>query len=370
MLPPPASYGQLIANRYTDCAQPLANLRPGGRALPFLAAGGISPTELTQIAMQVSQGQELSRNCRDLHGRLAEAPAPANRGAAVDDLLAARVAPCHARRFAVVISHDVDRTTLCEATAIAKRLFGAGRSRRPGPAPNSGSPHSTIAKTIDALLKFELENNIRAIFFFLAGPYSLARYGSRTSARWASAQALIHAVKAAGMEIGLHGSYYAMEKDSYSAEYRRLSDAAQSIIRHHRNHYLRYNPTDFWRQLSAAGLTIDHSVGFTSGWGLRTGTCVPYPTYDHSTQALSQIIEVPMLLMDGTWSRQFDRANLKEIRSLLETVRRHHGCVGINFHPESLATNPPVWEYFKQIIEICRELGADLMLPNDLTVTD
>ena len=368
MNPAPPSFGQLIANRYQDCVHPLVNRLTGTISAPPLA-DGFSQTDLAQIATHVSQSQELSRDCRDIHGRLDEAFAPANRGAAVDDLLATATAPCPARRFSVVITHDVDRTTLCEVTAIAKRFLGVCRSRQLAPAPtrNCGS---IIARTIDALVQFESENNIRSIFFFLSGPYSLARYGSRTSAGWPSAQAIIRAVQAPGMEVGLHGSYYAMENDSYGDECRRLADTAQTIIRHHRNHYLRYNPSHFWKQLSAAGLTVDHSVGFTSGWGLRSGTCVPYPAYDHSTQALSRIIEVPMLLMDGTWSQQFSVMNLEKIRSLLETVRRHHGCVGINFHPESLAMNPTVWEYFKRIIDICRELGADMMLPADPSTTD
>ena len=368
MNPAPPSYGQLIANRYQDCSHPLSRLL-GTIFAPPLAATSFSQSDLAQIATHVTQGQELSRDCRDIHGRLDEAFAPANRGAAVDDLLVTAAAPCPTRRFSVVITHDVDRTTLCEATAIAKRILGVCRSRRQGTTPTDNCG-TTIARTIDALLQFESDNNIRSIFFFLSGPYSLARYGSRTSARWASTQTIIRAVKAAGMEIGLHGSYYAMENDSYGDECRRLADTAQTIIRHHRNHYLRYNPSHFWKQLSSAGLAVDHSVGFTSGWGLRSGTCVPYPTYDYTTQALSRIIELPMLLMDGTWSQQLDLTNIGKIRCLLETVRRHHGCVGINFHPESLATNPTVWEYFKRIIGICRELGADMMLPSDLSTAN
>ena len=358
----PASYGQLIAVRYRDCVDPLS--RDAFRSIPSPdAPNKISQDDLSLIANHVSLGRELSRNARDAHGRLDAGFVQQDQGAVVDDLLAATVAPCSARRFSVFITHDMDRTTLCECTAIAK-LFTGMRSHTLRSTLNSLSTcRSVIAKTIDELLRFEADNNIRSVFFFLSGPYSLARYGSRTSVRWSSAQGILRAVKAADMEIGLHGSYYAADKDSYADECRRLADAAQVTIRHHRNHYLRYNPKSFWRELSKAGIPYDHSIGFSTGWGLRTGTCIPYPVYDLSAQALSDIIEVPMLLMDGTWAQKFDRANMDSIRVLFETVRRHRGCVGINFHPEVLATQRAVWDCFRHVIAICRELGADMRMP-------
>jgi len=357
----PASYGQLIATRYRDCATPLAT-DVSGAIPPLGTASGISQADLAFIASLVSLGHELSHAVRDTHGRLDEEHTPHGRGAVVDHLLAGTLAPCPQRRFSVIITHDVDRTTLCECTAIAK-LFIETRSRTLRSTIRSlGVCGSAIARTIDELLCFEADNNIRSIFFFLSGPYSLARYGSRTSARWGSAQGIIRAVTAAGMEIGLHGSYYAKDNGTYADECRRLADAAQSSIRHHRNHYLRYDAEHFWRHLSDAGIAFDHSVGFTTGWGLRTGTCIPYPVYDISAQALLGIIEVPMLLMDGTWTQQFNRADMDSIRTLMETVRRHRGCVGIDFHPESLATNRAVWDCFRRIIDICRELGADMTM--------
>lgn len=362
----PASYGQLIATRYRDCATPLTIDVSG--AIPSLSSkSGISQADLAFIASRVSMFLERGYNVQDTYGRLDEGRVPHCQGAVVDDLLAATLAPCPDRRFSVIITHDVDRTTLCECTAIAKIIMGTRARTMRSTISYLGTCRSAIAKTIDELLRFETDNNIRSVFFFLSGPYSLARYGSRNSISWSSAQGIIRAVKAAGMEIGLHGSYYAMDKGSYADERRRLADAALSPIRHHRNHYLRFDPKRFWRQLSDAGIVFDHSVGFTNRWGLRTGTCIPYPVYDYSAQTLSGIIEVPMVIMDGTWAQHFDRAVLDDIRALLGAVRRHRGCVGINFHPEALAlaTNRAAWEYFRRIVDICRELGADMRIPVD-----
>lgn len=359
MISAPASYGQLIATRYRNCANPFAN--DVSLAIPTSGkASEIPQPDLSFIAGRVSMCHELDGDVRDAHGRLDETRIPHGREAAVDELLAGTLSPCPERRFSVVITHDVDRTTMCEYTAIAALIRDTRFRNLPGMIRSLSICGPAISRAIDKLLRFEADNQIRSIFFFLSGPYSLTRYGSRTSARWASAQSIIHEVKAAGMEIGLHGSYYAMDNGAYSDECVRLSDAAQSYIRHHRNHYLRYDPRRFWKQLSDAGITFDHSVGFKTRWGLRTGTCVPYPVYDVSAHALSGIIEVPMLLMDDTWALQFDRTDMNRIRMLLETVRRHRGCVGINFHPEALATHRAVWDCFRHVIGICLELGADM----------
>lgn len=355
-----SSYGELIAVRYRDCADPLVK-----NVSEWIGSSGISnklsQNDLALIADHVSLGRELNHNERDTYGCLDEKSVPKNQGAVVDELLAGTMAPCSDRRFSVFITHDMDRTTLCECTAIAK-LFKRVRFRTLRDVFNSLSVcGSVIARTVDKLLRFEVDNNIRSIFFFLSGPYSFARYGSRTSARWSSAQNIIRSVKAAGMEIGLHGSYYAADKGSYADECRRLSDAAQVTIRHHRSHYLRYDPKNFWRQLSKAGIQYDHSIGFSTGWGLRAGTCMPYPVYDLSAQMLSNIIEIPMVLMDGALAFQFNHADRNNVRALLETVRKHRGCVGINFHPEALATQRADWDCYTQVIDICRELGADMM---------
>jgi histidinol phosphatase-like PHP family hydrolase len=69
-----------------------------------------------------------------------------------------------------------------------------------------------------------------------------------------------------------------------------------------------------------------------------------------------------MVLMDGTWSETFDAETLAAIRNTLEVVRKYRGCVSINFHPESFTTVPATWEYFKRIVEMCKELGADLSM--------
>jgi hypothetical protein len=354
VIPPPENYARLIAERYRDCENHLAE--DDSPVTPSIRTVGSSPSELARIASLVSLCDEIAQGALDAHGRLDEKRIHHARDTVVDDLLARTLAPCPRRRFSVIVTHDMDRTTLWECTALAKRM------RRTCDVGSAGlmSARRAIAGTVDQVLAFEAEQKIRSIFFFLSGPYSLARYGSRTSVRWRSARDIIQAVKAAGMVLGLHGSYYARETDSYTEECRRLADVVQVPIRHHRNHYLRFDPTRIGAQLSHAGIAFDHSVGFTTGWGLRTGTCAPYPVYDLMARALCPVIAVPMLLMDGAWSEQFDWSELARIRALLERIRRHRGCVTLNFHPESLASNAAVWEYFRRIIDICHDLGAEM----------
>lgn len=354
-----ADYGRIIARRYEKCAHPLDGLAAGE---PAGASSGNNLSERDQesVAECISQSVEVEKGRLDAHGRLDEERAPHGRGAWADDLLCRVLDPCPSRKFSVLVTHDLDRTTLWEATALAKRLIRR-KAREPETAawPLFGC-RRVIEKKVDELLRFEADQNIRSIFFFLSGSYGLGRYGSRTSLSWRSAKSILCAVQAAGMEIGLHGSYYAKDKCTYVDECRRLEDAAHRLIRHHRNHYLRYDTLRVWGQLSEAGISFDHSVGFVGGWGFRTGTCIPYPAYDLSAGAVSTIVEVPMLLMDGPWAEKEDPNALTAVRAALEVVQRHRGCVSINFHPEALATNSIVWESFKRIVGICRELGAEM----------
>ncbi len=82
------------------------------------------------------------------------------------------------------------------------------------------------------------------------------------------------------MTVGLHGSYYAREQDSYRAEKERLEQVLGTAVTTHRNHYLRFDPMRMWSQLEAAGIRHDFSVGFNYRLGFRAGCARAYRGFD------------------------------------------------------------------------------------------
>ena len=117
-------------------------------------------------------------------------------------------------------------------------------------------------------------------------------------------QHLIWNVTSRGGQIGLHGSYPSAEHLQYlHKEKQNLSELCDKTIRVSRQHYLRTffaddpNSLDLWRQ---AGITDDYTLGFAERCGFRCGTCHTYPLYDVRNDCVTNIIEHPLIVMDGT----------------------------------------------------------------------
>ena len=107
--------------------------------------------------------------------------------------------------------------------------------------------------------------------------------------------------------VGLHGSYRSADVIGLlREEHERLHDLLARFGRRvtcSRQHYLRTyfadnpNTLDLWRE---AGITDDYTLGFAERCGFRCGTCHPYPLYDVCHDKVTDIIEHPLIVMDGT----------------------------------------------------------------------
>jgi hypothetical protein len=263
-------------------------------------------------------------------------------------------------RFRVVITHDVDRTTFREPTTIVKSALRSLKRMRCEAALRASLSHQSLYRVYEWMLARERHYGVEATFFVLSGPYGLRRYSSRADIRWAASRELVRLIRDAGMSIGLHGSYYARERSSYREEKERVEDAIGAPITCHRNHYLRFDPVQMWRQLEDAGIRTDFSVGFNYRLGFRAGCGTIYPGFDLTRNQLSNVGSVPLLFMDGVLGGADRRALLQGLRSALEEVKRISGCVSLLFHPELFVTDPSLMDVFEEVLQMCVSLGADL----------
>lgn len=109
--------------------------------------------------------------------------------------------------------------------------------------------------------------------------------------------------------VGLHGSYRSADEEGFLREEKeRLEELLARYGRKvtcSRQHYLRArfyhdeNPhsLDLWQEV---GITDDYTLGFAERCGFRCGTCHPYPLYDVRNDKATDIIEHPLIVMDGT----------------------------------------------------------------------
>ena len=158
-------------------------------------------------------------------------------------------------------------------------------------------------EAIDEFLAQEEKRKLSSIFFFKATEkgHPDATYDVQDPIL----HEVIRVIMAPGYhQIGLHGSYpSANDLQCLQKEKQNLSNLCDEEIRISRQHYLRTffaddsNSLDLWRQ---AGITDDYTLGFAERCGFRCGTCHPYPLYDVRNDRVTNIIEHPLIVMDGT----------------------------------------------------------------------
>jgi peptidoglycan/xylan/chitin deacetylase (PgdA/CDA1 family) len=111
-------------------------------------------------------------------------------------------------------------------------------------------------------------------------------------------QRYLERLAAAGVEIGLHGSYSSLDSPGRLVEeYRRLAQIGHRAVGG-RQHWLRCPDDRLFGELRDAGAWYDCTVGYPWHLGFRTGACFAYPPYDFDTEAPYPLLELPMVLMD------------------------------------------------------------------------
>lgn len=173
-------------------------------------------------------------------------------------------------------------------------------------------------KAIENLIQISKKHNRSSIFFFKAMVDGEA--DTTYDINDIFAKDIITKIQDAGMTVGIHGSY-----DSYNTptrlqlEKKRLEEVAGTSIVYGRQHYLRFchkrhylKDTDIYGQhLSSktqstlqcwqhAGIQHDFTFGYAEQPGFRCGTCHPYPIYDLDNDCETNIIEHPLIVMDGS----------------------------------------------------------------------
>lgn len=128
---------------------------------------------------------------------------------------------------------------------------------------------------------------------------------------------LIGEIKAAGREVGLHGSYYT-DAAALREERELLAGATGREVAGVRGHYLRLGGDEGWRAAEAAAFAYDASFGFANEVGLRAGAALPYRPFDGAAERPHDFVEVPPAVMDGTL---FQYKRLGPGRALAATLR-------------------------------------------------
>jgi len=253
------------------------------------------------------------------------------------------------KKFAIILSHDIDDVYVPlihilasianypknrESKQISKLINGRWDKKV--------SPYLNFKEIID----LERRYNSKSSFYFLAASRDPIRFRYNVECL---SEELCNIVDQ-GWEVGLHVGYYSTyDPTSISNEKEKIEKLIGKRIIGTRNHFLRFNVPETWKNLSKLDILYDTSFGYADMIGFRNGICHPFKPYDLIENREINILEVPLNIMDGTlfdkMKLDIDRAR-DYVKSLIDTVEKNNGTLTILWHNTTFS-NPYLKDWGK-----------------------
>ena len=155
-------------------------------------------------------------------------------------------------------------------------------------------------------------------------------------------------------DIGVHCSLSTNNADEIKRELIRIKNVCNSCSNISRAHFLRYNMDNSPSEYSKAGIEVDCSYGFSMNEGFRNSYCFPFFPFDHENQKISNIIEIPLTMMDTTILTH-KKVNYDDIYTiveiLLEEVRKFGGVFSLLWHNSTFDEiyNPNILKFYEDL---------------------
>lgn len=203
--------------------------------------------------------------------------------------------------------------------------------------------------TYNDTIAFTRKHKLDTIFFFLLGNPN--KYNRNLPHTHELQQNLVKKISAE-TATGLHPSYYSEKDPALLQEEKHRMEAitGQRVVKS-RQHYLRFCFPDTYRQLAAAGIQEDYSMGFAETPGFRAGTSFPFYFFDLEQNVTTTLKVFPITFMEGSFAedmRMEPEAAYPVMLQLLEAVKKVNGLFCCIWHNHTLS-NHGMWKGWKAI---------------------
>jgi hypothetical protein len=154
-----------------------------------------------------------------------------------------------------------------------------------------------------------------------------------------------------GFECGIHKSSF---PTSFAEEMSRLPFK----VEHNRYHFLKFQTHKAWKEIEAAGLKTDASLGFAEHIGFRNSYGLPFVPFDMGNDRPYSFVEIPLHMMDVTLFQymELDKTDIfNKVKSFFN--KNEKNCViSVLWHNNEL-TEYRHLESFQTYKQLFSELG-------------
>jgi peptidoglycan/xylan/chitin deacetylase (PgdA/CDA1 family) len=279
----------------------------------------------------------------------------------------------HGRRYAVVLSHDVDDAGRFSPRQGYRLLRNAVGQRSPrGMARGiyytlGGLGHNLSRKrdpywNFEEVMGLEAEAGFRSTFFFVPEAESADRdppYVLDTP----RLRDLLVQLRAEGWEVAVHGNYDSyLDPESLRAQREKLEQVSGGSVRGVRQHYLRLKVPDTFRAQAGAGFAYDGTLGYRGHVGFRAGAAFPCHPFDPDSGEKLSLLELPLTVMDGPlfWQLKLSPPEAAaRTLALLDKVRSVGGLAVLLWHQRAWHEGRyPGWgRVYGQVVDHLRQEG-------------
>ncbi|RLC47391.1 MAG: hypothetical protein DRH57_04140 [Candidatus Cloacimonadota bacterium] len=281
------------------------------------------------------------------------------------------------KKFAVLISHDVDRTHKWTFhrflqfiwfsigaffTLHWKYIFN-----------NLASLFSYIFTgtepfgNFDELLSIEADYDIKATYNF--GTEHKHKLDPDYHIKDEYIQEIITRLKNAGHEIALHALYESFNnKRELQLEKTTLGLATKSNITGLRHHFFRFHLNSSPLIHSQIGFTYDSSYALQDRMGFRNGVALPFFPYNSHIDKRIDIVELPLAFSDSCLVKSiyenvpFEEAQDK-LANLFYNVKNVNGLLTVLFHQSKFSEELPYdRDLFRNLLDLIDKERADIFV--------
>lgn len=188
----------------------------------------------------------------------------------------------------------------------------------------------------DEIIEIEKTYGASSSFYFLpqkgkVGNWKNADYNIQGK----DIQETIVALKENGCEIGVHGSFGTHDNcDKFQTDIDRVN--SKPIIGN-RFHFLMFDVEKSVSVLDDCNIKYDTTLGFAEQIGFRRATCYPFYLWDFAKNSISPVVEIPLMVMDGSLANKkymgaSKEESLSKVIELIEEVEKFNGVFTLLWH--------------------------------------
>jgi len=264
------------------------------------------------------------------------------------------------RCFEVVLSHDIDNLLKYISWKRFLRRSGGDLIKRKSLklVYNTICQYYSVKKgnekdpfdCFDYLMEKSEFLGIKSRFYFMAGGNSA--YDNNYSIE--DAKNVIKNIVERNHIIGFHASYNSYNNEElWKAEKDQFESMFNLKLTEGRQHYLRFKVPDTWRIWNKNSMEVDSSCCYADVEGYRCGTGDEFRVFDVMKRKKMQLIERPLVIMEGTLKgknyRNFSTENAKQIYEYyLRISKKYNSKITLLWHNSSF-DEKGIWKNWESL---------------------